>query len=148
MLWIDRTVKLTAPLEVFCGEGVTRAVEPPLVFAKLTAYVPLLVGLPFASTTWTVATEVDAPSATMGLGAKEHVRPAAKPAVNTSVAVVVADGMFVSVKVTVQPLVAAVLEKVKVAWPAVVVAVDDVTVVPDAGVRAAGQPLPEVLLAE
>jgi hypothetical protein len=48
----------------------------------------------------------------------------------------------VSLNVSAHPVVAAVLEKVNVARPAVVVAVDVVAVDPDAGVSAAGHPVP------
>jgi hypothetical protein len=91
----------------------------------------------------TVAVDDDAPSAAMGVGEKLHERPAAGPALKAIVAVVaVTDGAVVSLKASVQPAVAAVLEKVNVARPAVVVAVDVVAVDPDAGVIAAGHPAP------
>ena len=106
-----------------------------------------MVGLPLASVTLTVAVEVEAPSAAMGLGEKLHDRPAAGPGLNTIEAVVpVTDGEVMSLNEIVHPVVAALLANVKVARPAFVVAVEVVAVAPDAGVSAAGQPVPAVPL--
>jgi hypothetical protein len=109
--------------------------------------VPLLVGFPFASMIFTVAVEVDAPSAAIGLGENEQARPVAGPGLNAMVAPTpFTDGAVTSLNVSAHPFVAAVLANVNVARPALVVAVDVVTIVPDAGVRAAGHPVPVVLL--
>jgi len=97
--------------------------------------------------TWTSPAEVDAPSATMGVGEKLHASPVAGPGLNTIVAVVVVtSGDELSLNVTMHPAVAPVLEKVKVARPADVVVTDVVAVAPEAGVSAAGHPLPAVPL--
>jgi hypothetical protein len=144
---MERTPKVAMPPLVFCGDDVVSAVEAPLTLVKLTAYVPLLVGLPFASVTTTRPDDVEAPSAAMGVGEKLQARPAAGPGLNTIVALAgLTDEAVLSVKVSVQPDVAAVLEKVNEARPAVVVPVPVVAVDPDAGVRADGQPLPAVPL--
>src|SRR5438105_10697751 len=140
-------MKVAMPLLVFWGELVVSVVEVPLTRLKLTEYVPLFVGLPFASVTVTRPDEVEAPSAAIGFGEKLQARPAAAPGLKTIVAVTgLTAGAVVSVKVSVQPDVAAVLENVNDARPAVVEVVPVVAVDPEAGVSAEGQPVPAVPL--
>ena len=99
--------------------------------------------MPFASVTVTRPDEVEAPSAAIGFGEKLQARPAATPGLKTIVAVTgLTAGAVVSVKVSVQPDVAAVLENVNDARPAVVEVVPVVAVDPEAGLSAEGQPVP------
>jgi len=143
---VDRTVKLAEPLVVFCGEDVTRVVEVPLDLEKLIENVPEFVALPFASTTFAVALDVEEPSFLMTAGEKLQATPLAGPGVNTIVPVV-EETPVPSENVIVQPLVVAVELNVKVARPALMT-VPLVAVPPLAGVRALGHPEPAVELVE
>lgn len=114
---VERTVKDVIPSAVSRGDEVNRVVAPPgavdAVRANATDAAPVFVAFPKLSTRRTVAMEVEAPSAAIGVGENEHEIPLLGPGVNTSVVFIEAiDGFDGTENVIVQPLVDAIEPKV------------------------------------